>query len=99
MMSVLKSLSISLVDVVISCKTESVSVHDFSDLMLQIIFDSGHACINVESKRSIALNNSRKQYCGISIYTAELSRPAAQASYMSLVIMVFPIHYNVGPAE
>jgi len=36
---------------------------------------------------------------GDSIYTAELKRPAALASYVSFVIKFFAIHQNMGPAQ
>jgi hypothetical protein len=36
---------------------------------------------------------------GDAIYTAELKRPAALASYVSFVIKIFPIHPNMGPAS
>jgi len=36
---------------------------------------------------------------GDSIYTAELKRPGALASYVSFVIKFFAIHQNMGPAQ
>jgi len=36
---------------------------------------------------------------GISIYTAELRRPAAMASHGLCVIMFFAIYQNMGPAQ
>jgi len=39
------------------------------------------------------------RHCGDSIYTAELRRLAALASYVSFVIKCFAIHQNMGPAQ
>jgi hypothetical protein len=36
---------------------------------------------------------------GDSIYTAELKRPVALASYVLFVIKLFAIHQNMGPAQ
>jgi len=36
---------------------------------------------------------------GDSIYTAELKRPAALASYIFFVVKFFAIHQNMGPAQ
>jgi hypothetical protein len=36
---------------------------------------------------------------GDSIYTAELKRPAALASYVSFDSQFFAIHHNMGPAQ
>jgi hypothetical protein len=43
----------------ISSKNERVFIRDFSNLTLQIIFDTWWASMNVGSKRPIAWNNSR----------------------------------------
>jgi len=58
-MSDTKTLNTSLLEVMISSKSERVFIGDLSDLTLQIIFDAWWASINERSKRPIAWNNSR----------------------------------------
>jgi hypothetical protein len=83
----------------ISSKNERVFIRDLSDLTLQIIFDAWWASMNVGSRWPIAWKNSRQRLHGDSIYTVELRRPAALASYVSFVIKFFAIHQNMGPAQ
>jgi len=68
----LKSLNTSLLEVIISCKTEDVFICDLSDLTLQIIFDGWWASMNVSFKHPLAWNNLRHAslwwfylHCGI----------------------------------
>jgi hypothetical protein len=67
-----QSLNTSLLEVMISCKNESVFIRDLSDLTLQIIFDAWWASLNVGPKQPIGWNNSRHAplwrfylHCGI----------------------------------
>jgi len=58
-MSDSQSLNTSLLEAVISSKTEPVCIRDLSDLTLQIMFDAWWDSMNVGSRRLIACNNSR----------------------------------------
>jgi len=71
-MSDSKSLNTSLLENMISSKNEPVFICDLSDVTLQIISDAWWASMNVNSKRTIARNNSRHAaswrcylHCGI----------------------------------
>jgi len=73
-MSDSKSLNTSLLEVMISSKSELVSIRDLSDLILQIILDGWWDSMNEGSKRPIAWNNSRHvpswrfySQCGIEV--------------------------------
>jgi len=57
-MSDSKSLNTSFLEVIISCKNESVFICDLSDLTLQIIWDAWWAATNVGSKRPVTWNTS-----------------------------------------
>jgi hypothetical protein len=71
-MSDTHSLNTSLLEVMITSKTECVIIPDLSDLTLQIIFNAWWASINVGSKRLSACDKSRNApswqfylHCGI----------------------------------
>ena len=71
-MSDSKSLNTLFLEVIISSKNECVFIHDLSDLILHIIFDTWWASMNVGSKHLIGWNNSRHApswwfyvHCGI----------------------------------
>jgi len=71
-MSDTKSLTISLLKVIISSKNERVFIRDLSDLTLKIVFDAWWASINEGSKRPIGWSKSRHTplwrfylHCGI----------------------------------
>jgi len=83
----------------ISSKNEHVFIRDLSDLALQMMSDAWWDSMNVGLKWPITWNNSRHAPCGDSVYTAELRRLAAPASYVSFVIKFFAIHQNMGPAQ
>jgi len=54
-----ESLNTSLLEVMTSSKYERVFIRDLSDLTLRIVFDAWWAAMNLDSKRTIAWNNSR----------------------------------------
>jgi hypothetical protein len=54
-----KSLNISLLEVMISSRNEHVFIRDFTNHILQIIFNAWWALMNVGMKRRIAWKNSR----------------------------------------
>jgi len=58
-MSDSQSLNTTLLEVMVSCKSECIFVCDLSDLTFQIIFNAWWASMNAGSKRPIAWNNSR----------------------------------------
>jgi hypothetical protein len=58
-MSDTQSLNTSLLEVMISSKNEHVFIRDLSDIVLQIIFDSWWASMNVAGKRPISWKNFR----------------------------------------
>ena len=58
-MSDTQALKTSLLEVMISSKTERVSIPDLSDLTLQIMLDAWWASMNVGSKQPIGWNASR----------------------------------------
>jgi len=71
-MSDTQALNTSLLEVMISSKSERVFIHDLSDHTLKIIFDALWASMNVGSKQPIAWKNSRHApswrfylHCGI----------------------------------
>jgi hypothetical protein len=85
----------SLLELTILSKSNDMFLRNLSDLPLYIIFDTLWAALNADSKCCIALNYYNICFRGVSISTAELRRPAAQISYLSIVIEFFAIHYNM----
>jgi len=73
-MSYSKSRNTSLLAVILSSQNERVFILDLNDLTLKIIFDAWWTSMNVESKLSIASNNSRHTpswrwylHCGLEV--------------------------------
>jgi hypothetical protein len=58
-MSDSKSINTSLLEVIIASTNECVFIHDLNDLTLQIIVEDWWTSMNVDSKLSIASNDSR----------------------------------------